>query len=148
MNKEELKAYLKSYKTRKWVIRDLQLKIKELELEEISVSASSFEEHFGYDVSSSTENKAIKRLEKKEEYLHKIEYQKIQLEKIENLISILPAIEKQVIESIFLKGYSYNVVIGALDRRYSSIKEIEKRALSKIVEFFGGEALEKSSNKL
>lgn len=141
MNKEELKAYLKSYKTRKWVIRDLQLKIKELELEEISVSASSFEEHFGYDVSSSTENKAIKRLEKKEEYLHKIEYQKIQLEKIENLISILPAIEKQVIESIFLKGYSYNVVIGALDRRYSSIKEIEKRALSKIVEFFGDEAL-------
>lgn len=148
MNKEELKAYLKSYKTRKWVIRDLQLKIKELELEEISVSAATFEEHFGYDVSSSTENKAIKRLEKKEEYLHKIEYQKIQLEKIENLISILPAIEKQVIESIFLKGYSYNVVIGALDRRYSSIKEIEKRALSKIVEFFGDEALEKSSNKL
>lgn len=141
MNKEELKAYLKSYKTRKWVIRDLQLKIKELELEEISVSASTFEEHFGYDVSSSTENKAIRRLEKKEEYLHKIEYQKIQLEKIENLISILPAIEKQVIESIFLKGYSYNVVIGALDRRYSSIKEIEKRALSKIVEFFGDEAL-------
>lgn len=141
MNKEELKAYLKSYKTRKWVIRDLQLKIKELELEEISVSASTFEEHFGHDVSSSTENKAIKRLEKKEEYLHKIEYQKIQLEKIENLISILPAIEKQVIESIFLKGYSYNVVIGALDRRYSSIKEIEKRALSKIVEFFGDEAL-------
>lgn len=148
MNKEELKAYLKSYKTRKWVIRDLQLKIKELELEEISISASNFEEHFGYDVSSSTENKAIRRLEKKEEYLHKIEYQKIQLEKIENLISILPAIEKQVIESIFLKGYSYNVVIGALDRRYSSIKEIEKRALSKIVEFFGDEALEKSSNKL
>ena len=141
MNKEELKAYLKSYKTRKWVIRDLQLKIKELELEEISISASNFEEHYGYDVSSSTENKAIKRLEKKEEYLHKIEYQKIQLEKIENLISILPAIEKQVIESIFLKGYSYNVVIGALDRRYSSIKEIEKRALSKIVEFFGDEAL-------
>lgn len=141
MNKEELKAYLKSYKTRKWVIRDLQLKIKELELEEISVSASSFEEHFGYDVSSSTENKAIRRLEKKEEYLHKIEYQKIQLEKIENLINILPAIEKQVIESIFLKGYSYNVVIGALDRRYSSIKEIEKRALSKIVEFFGDETL-------
>ena len=141
MNKEELKAYLKSYKTRKWVIRDLQLKIKELELEEISVSASTFEEHFGYDVSSYTENKAIRRLEKKEEYLHKIEYQKIQLEKIENLISILPAIEKQVIESIFLKGYSYNVVIGALDRRYSSIKEIEKRALSKIVEFFGDEAL-------
>lgn len=136
MNKEELKAYLKSYKTRKWVIRDLQLKIKELELEEISISASNFEEHFGYDVSSSTENKAIKRLEKKEEYLHKIEYQKIQLEKIENLISILPDIEKQVIESIFLKGYSYNVVIGALDRRYSSIKEIEKRALSKIAEFF------------
>ena len=148
MNKEELKAYLKSYKTRKWVIRDLQLKIKELELEEISISASNFEEHFGYDVSSSTENKAIRRLEKKEEYLHKIEYQKIQLEKIENLISILPAIEKQVIESIFLKGYSYNVVIGALDRRYSSIKEIEKRALSKIVEFLGDEALEKSSNKL
>lgn len=141
MNKEELKAYLKSYKTRKWVIRDLQLKIKELELEEISISASNFEEHYGYDVSSSTENKAIKRLEKKEEYLHKIEYQKIQLEKIENLISILPAIEKQVIESIFLKGYSYNVVIGALDRRYSSIKEIEKRALSKIVEFFGDETL-------
>ena len=141
MNKEELKAYLKSYKTRKWVIRDLQLKIKELELEEISISASSFEEHFGYDVSSSTENKAIRRLEKKEEYLHKIEYQKIQLEKIENLINILPAIEKQVIESIFLKGYSYNVVIGALDRRYSSIKEIEKRALSKIVEFFGDETL-------
>jgi len=141
MNKEELKAYLKSYKTRKWVIRDLQLKIKELELEEISISASNFEEHFGYDVSSSTENKAIRRLEKKEEYLHKIEYQKIQLEKIENLISILPAIEKQVIESIFLKGYSYNVVIGALDRRYSSIKEIEKRALSKIVEFFGDETL-------
>jgi DNA-directed RNA polymerase specialized sigma24 family protein len=148
MNKEELKAYLKSYKTRKWVIRDLQLKIKELELEEISVSASTFEEHFGYDVSSSTENKAIRRLEKKEEYLHKIEYQKIQLEKIENLISILPAIEKQVIESIFLKGYSYNVVIGALDRRYSSIKEIEKRALSKIVEFFGDEALQKPSIKL
>ena len=119
-----------------------------MELEEISISASNFEEHFGYDVSSSTENKAIRRLEKKEEYLHKIEYQKIQLEKIENLISILPAIEKQVIESIFLKGYSYNVVIGALDRRYSSIKEIEKRALSKIVEFFGDEALEKSSNKL
>ena len=141
MNKEELKAYLKSYKTRKWVIRDLQLKIKELELEEISISSSDFEEHYGYDVSSSTENKAIRRLEKKEEYLHKIEYQKIQLEKIENLISILPAIEKQVIESIFLKGYSYNVVIGALDRRYSSIKEIEKRALSKIVEFFGDEAL-------
>ena len=141
MSKEELKAYLKSYKTRKWVIRDLQLKIKELELEEISISASNFEEHYGYDVSSSTENKAIKRLEKKEEYLHKIEYQKIQLEKIENLISILPAIEKQVIESIFLKGYSYNVVIGALDRRYSSIKEIEKRALSKIVEFFGDETL-------
>ena len=141
MNKEELKAYLKSYKTRKWVIRDLQLKIKELDLEEITISSSDFEEHYGYDVSSPTENKAIRRLEKKEEYLHKIEYQKIQLEKIENLISILPAIEKQVIESIFLKGYSYNVVIGALDRRYSSIKEIEKRALSKIVEFFGDEAL-------
>ena len=141
MNKEELKAYLKSYKTRKWVIRDLQLKIKELDLEEITISSSDFEEHYGYDVSSSTENKAIRRLEKKEEYLHKIEYQKIQLEKIENLISILPAIEKQVIESIFLKGYSYNVVIGALDRRYSSIKEIEKRALSKIVEFFGNETL-------
>ena len=141
MNKEELKAYLKSYKTRKWVIRDLQLKIKELDLEEITISSSDFEEHYGYDVSSSTENKAIRRLEKKEEYLHKIEYQKIQLEKIENLISILPAIEKQVIESIFLKGYSYNVVIGALDRRYSSIKEIEKRALSKIVEFFGDETL-------
>ena len=44
---------------------------------------------------------------------------------------------KQVIESIFLKGYSYNVVIGALDRRYSSIKEIEKRALNKLIVFLG-----------
>lgn len=43
----------------------------------------------------------------------------------------------QVIESIFLKGYSYNVVIGALDRRYSSIKEIEKRALNKLIVFLG-----------
>ena len=49
----------------------------------------------------------------------------------------MPSIEKQVIESIFLKGYSYNVVIGALDRRYSSIKEIEKRALNKLIVFLG-----------
>lgn len=135
MNKKELIKFLKSYKICKWAIRDLQLTIRELDLEEITISSSDFEEHYGYDVSSPTENKAIKRLEKREECLHEIERQQIQIERIENLISILPPIEKQVIESVFLKERDYETIIGAVDRRYSSIKEIEKRALNKLIVF-------------
>ena len=61
MGRKELIDRLKNYRMIK--AKMLQSRFKEEELKEITISASTFEEKFGTDVTSSVENKAIKILE-------------------------------------------------------------------------------------
>ena len=83
MGRKKLIDRLKNYRMIK--AKMLQNRFKEEELKEITISASTFEEKFGTDVTSSVENKAIKILE----YQENIKEYALELAQLDNAMSVL-----------------------------------------------------------
>ena len=95
MGRKELIDRLKNYRMIK--AKMLQSRYKEEELKEITISASTFEEKFGTDVTSSVENKAIKILE----YQDNIKEYALELAQLDNAMSVLSDVEDKDIRKRF-----------------------------------------------
>lgn len=127
--KKDLIKKLKMYKMYKAKRNKKQFDLEELENSDIA--AINYNEKAATNIiSSQVENKAIKIIElKKEIYEYDTE-----IKKIENLLSVLNESEKIVIESKYIEERRYEGIINSLDRRYTTIKNIENKAFKKMIE--------------
>lgn len=127
--KKDLIKKLKMYKMYKAKRNKKQFDLEELENSDIS--AITYDEKATTNIiSSQVENKAIKIIELKKE----INEYDIEIKKIENLLSVLNESEKIVIESKYIEEHRYEGISNSLDRRYTTIKNIENKAFKKMIE--------------
>ena len=127
--KKDLIKKLKMYKMYKAKRNKKQFDLEELENSDIS--AITYDEKATTNIiSSQVENKAIKIIELKKE----INEYDIEIKKIENLLSVLNESEKIVIESKYIEEHRYEGISNSLDRRYTTIKNIENKAFKKLIE--------------
>ena len=131
MGRKELIERLKNYRMIK--AKMLQSRYKEEELKEITISASTFEEKFGTDVTSSVENKAIKILE----YQENIKEYALELAQLDNAMSVLNDTEVKVIRKRFIDRIGREKVGIQLSFSARNIGNIENRALDKMIEVLG-----------
>ena len=125
---------IRKYRELKADIVDIDIKIKELEDDMLGISATLQEERTGetYKISRSVENQAEKYMEKKEE-LKIVKNKKIrQIEKIDNAMTVLDEIEKDIIEAVLINNYRYSKMQEQLHLSYPRIKQIESEALKKM----------------
>lgn len=128
---------IRKYRELKADIVDIDIKIKELEDDMLGISAASQEERTGqtYKISRSVENQAEKHMEKKEELI-KIKNKKIrQIEKIDNAMSVLDEVEKEIIDTVLINNYRYSKMQEKLHLSYPRIKQIESDALKKMEKY-------------
>lgn len=127
--KKDLIKKLKMYKMYKAKRNKKQFDLEELENSDIA--AINYNEKAATNIiSSQVENKAIKIIELKKE----INEYDTEIKKIENLLSVLNESEKIVIESKYIEERRYEGIINSLDRRYTTIKNIENKAFKKMIE--------------
>lgn len=127
--KKDLIKKLKMYKMYKAKRNKKQFDLEELENSDIA--AINYDEKAATNIiSSQVENKAIKIIELKKE----INEYNTEIKKIENLLSVLNESEKIVIESKYIEERRYEGIINSLDRRYTTIKNIENKAFKKMIE--------------
>lgn len=127
--KKDLIKKLKMYKMYKAKRNKKQFDLEELENSDIA--AINYDEKAATNIiSSQVENKAIKIIELKKE----INEYDTEIKKIENLLSVLNESEKIVIESKYIEERRYEGIINSLDRRYTTIKNIENKAFKKMIE--------------
>lgn len=127
--KKDLIKKLKMYKMYKAKRNKKQFDLEELENSDIA--AINYNEKAATNIiSSQVENKAIKIIELKKE----INEYDTEIKKIENLLSVLNESEKIVIESKYIEERRYEGIINSLDRRYTTIKNIENKAFKKMLE--------------
>ena len=127
--KKDLIKKLKMYKMYKAKRNKKQFDLEELENSDIA--AIKYDEKAATNIiSSQVENKAIKIIELKKE----INEYDTEIKKIENLLSVLNESEKIVIESKYIEERRYEGIINSLDRRYTTIKNIENKAFKKMIE--------------
>ena len=131
MGRKKLIDRLKNYRMIK--AKMLQSRFKEEELKEITISASTFEEKFGTDVTSSVENKAIKILE----YQENIKEYALELAQLDNAMSVLNDTEVKVIRKRFIDRIGREKVGIQLSFSARNIRNIENRALDKMIEVLG-----------
>lgn len=131
MGRKELIDRLKNYRMIK--AKMLQSRYKEEELKEITISASTFEEKFGTDVTSSVENKAIKILE----YQENIKEYALELAQLDNAMSVLSDVEVKVIRKRFIDKVRREEVGIQFNFSARNIGNIENRALDKMLEVLG-----------
>lgn len=131
MGRKELIERLKNYRMIK--AKMLQSRYKEEELKEITISASTFEEKFGTDVTSSVENKAIKILE----YQENIKEYALELAQLDNAMTVLNDIEVKVIRKRFIDKVRREEVGIQFNFSARNIGNIENRALDKMLEVLG-----------
>lgn len=131
MGRKELIDRLKNYRMIK--AKMLQSRYKEEELKEITISASTFEEKFGTDVTSSVENKAIKILE----YQENIKEYALELAQLDNAMTVLNDIEVKVIRKRFIDKVRREEVGIQFNFSARNIGNIENRALDKMLEVLG-----------
>lgn len=131
MGRKELIDRLKNYRMIK--AKMLQSRYKEEELKEITISASTFEEKFGTDVTSSVENKAIKILE----YQDNIKEYALELAQLDNAMSVLSDVEVKVIRKRFIDRVRREEVGIQFSFSARNIGNIENRALDKMLEVLG-----------
>lgn len=127
--KKDLIKKLKMYKMYKAKRNKKQFDLEELE--NFDIAAINYDEKAATNIiSSQVENKAIKIIELKKE----INEYDTEIKKIENLLSVLNESEKIVIESKYIEERRYEGIINSLDRRYTTIKNIENKAFKKMIE--------------
>lgn len=126
MGVKDIKNLLRNYKKIETQIKILRLDIEENPLHGIDYNNTK--------VSTSNINTLDNHLEHIEHIETKIKLLELQKKKIEIALEALNERERKVIELRYIKDNDYNTVAYAIDREYSTIKVIEHKAMSKMLD--------------
>lgn len=131
--RKKLEKRFREYKSVRARMVQAKLDLEDIRMEEATIAAATFDEKFGSDVSSTVENKVMKKLEMEDELKRNIKESELELKKLDNLLSVLDQREKTIIEERYINRLNYNYLVGALDREYNTIKAIERQAFKKMI---------------
>lgn len=134
MNLESLRYRLVKYRITLAQKRELEIKLKEVEelIGLKAVTCDSIGSSSG--ISKSTENQAIKLLEIKEKLEYTIEHKGLECRRIENALSILSPIEREIIELKYIEEHVWDTVTYKVKKSKSTCKRVEFEALNKMQE--------------
>ena len=134
MTIKEVRAIVKSYRELKADIVDIEIKIKEKEEECIGITATPQGERTSptYKITSSVERQAEKHTEEVDKLLHYKFIKEMQLKRIDNALSILDDIHKEVVESVLIQSKRYSYIQEKLHLTYQRVKQIECEALKEM----------------
>lgn len=135
--KNEVREKIKKYKELKADIVDINIRIEEVEKEYLGISAMPQGERISptYKITSSVESQAEKHMEEVEKLLHMRFVKENKIKRIDNALSILDEVQKEVIESVLIHNKRYCYVEEKLCLSYPRIKQIESDALNKMVRY-------------
>lgn len=128
---------IKKYKELKADIRDIEIRIQELEEEMLGISGQGMEERTGktYKITSSVEQQAEKFMEKKEELLKIKLMKEREIKRIDNAMTVLLDEEREIIQEAHIEHKKYWRLEEKLNLTYSRIKQIEKEAIEKMKKY-------------
>lgn len=135
--KNEVREKIKKYKELKADIVDINIRIEEAEKEYLGISAMSQGERISptYKITSSVESQAEKHIEEVEKLLHMRFIKENKIKRIDNALSILDEVEREVIESVLIHNKRYCYLEEKLCLSYPRIKQIELISLKKIEKY-------------
>lgn len=128
---------IKKYKNLKADIQEMKLQIEEIKSDTIGISGCGGGEKTGKTnkFNSSVEDQVI-ILQKKTSFLEaQIKNKEIQIQRIENALTVLNPEEREIIEMLCIRNLKYYMVQEKLHRSYPGIKRIEKNASEKMKKY-------------
>lgn len=127
-------AKIRRYKELKADIRDIDIRLQELDEEILGITGQGTEERTGktYKITSTVENQAEKHMKKTDGLLKMRAHKEREVKKIENAISVLTEEEKEIIELAHIHLKKYWKIENQLHKSYSRIKQIESEAAIKM----------------
>lgn len=134
-NFEAVKGKLKNYNKLKADITSIELDIRELNLESnIGMPGFGITEKTGrtYKFNSDTENEALTISDKVKKLENEKAAKEIELQRINNALSVLSDKEKEVVTIIYINGFAWSAAEFKLDKTYQQCKNIEYDALRKM----------------
>lgn len=128
---------ISKYRELKADIKDIEIRLSELEEELLGISGQGLEERTGktYKITSSVEQQVERLIEKQEEYLKSKAAKEREIQRIDNAMTILLDEEKEIIQVIHIEGKKYWRLEQKLNLTYSRIKQIEKSAIEKMKKY-------------
>lgn len=128
---------IRMYKELKADIRDIEIRLQEIEEEILGVSGQGTEERTGktYKITSSVEQQAEKLMDKKDELLRIKTSKEREIQRIDNAMTILLDEEREIIQVVHIDHKKYWRVEEMLNLTYSRIKQIEKEAIEKMKKY-------------
>lgn len=128
---------ISKYKELKADIKDIEIRLSELEEEILGISGQGLEERTGktYKITSSVEQQVEMLIEKQEEYLKSKAGKEREIQRIDNAMTILLDEEREIIQVIHIEGKKYWRLEQKLNLTYSRIKQIEKSAIEKMKKY-------------
>lgn len=130
----EVESFLYNYKSIKLAIENLKMELASME--EPSLSAIQYKEGSGKTnkFNSDVENKVLR----KELLESRIKHMESKTEQIDKALSILPDIEKEIIQYRYIEGKNYYEFTYKIYKSERQCRRIKNKALNKIViSFFG-----------
>lgn len=131
---KEVRNQVKKYKELKADIVNIDIMIKEKEVECLGITAMPQGERTSptYKITSTVELQAEKHQKEIEPLLHQKFLKENQIKRIDNALTILNEIERSIVETALIKGYRYSKLEEELHITYTRIKQIESDALNKM----------------
>lgn len=118
-------------------IVDINIRIEEAEKEYLGILAMPQGERISptYKITSSVESQAEKHMEEVEKLLHMRFIKENEIRRIDNALSILDEVQREVIESVLIDKKKYCYVEEKLCLSYSRIKQLEILAISQMQKY-------------
>lgn len=128
---------LKKYKEIKADIIHIDLELEELEIDMLGIGGQADGERTGktYKVTSPVESQLEHYLEKKEKLLISKGRKERELARIDNALSVLKDEERDIIETVLIRGEKYSLLEIKYNRTYTRLKQIENKALRTIKKY-------------
>lgn len=135
--KNEVREKIKKYKELKADIVDIDIRIAEKERECIGITAIPQGERISptYKITSSVEEQAEKHMEEVEELLHMKFIKENMIKRIDNALSILDEVQREIIENILINNRRYCYAEEKLCLSYQRIKQLEYEAIEKMKKY-------------
>jgi DNA-directed RNA polymerase specialized sigma24 family protein len=133
----EVRQRIKEYKDLIADIKEIDIKVQELDEDLLGISGQGTEERTGktYKITSSVEQQAEKLMEKKEELYRQQAAKKRDLNRIDNGLSVLTDEQRTIIEYALIERKKYWTIQEKLNLSYSRIKDLENEAIKKMKKY-------------
>ncbi len=127
---------IRKYKELKADIRNIELKLEELE-EDIGITEQPQGERIGqtYKITSTVETQAIMQIEKKEALNKAKNNKKRKIARIENALSVLKEEHREVIQLAHIELKAYWRVQEKVHKSYTRVKQLEIEAAQKMEKY-------------